>query len=125
MKVGTLGRIDIFAKIILDDLRHVGVNHLVVGDACARRVGQRHAAGPVGLASSRARPASNRRETLRVEEVVVDAAVNHIDPFEAVRGAHVNEIVDHHQVAAFDQIDAHLLGQERMLEIGRIENART
>ena len=41
-----------------------------------------------------------------------------------LRGAHVNEIVEHHQIAPLDKFDAHLLGEERMFEIRRIENSR-
>ena len=114
MKVGTFGRIDVLAQVVLDDLRHVGVDRLVVGDAGARRVGQRHAAGAIDVHQAQARPAANRRGTSRVEKVVVDAAIDHVDALRALgRGPHEDVAVGDDQVAALHQLDPHLLGQEQ------------
>ena len=63
-------------------------------------------------------------EAERIEEVVVDAAVDHVDALQAVRRLHVDDVVLDHQVAALDQLDAHLLGQEGVLEVGRVVDAR-
>ena len=38
-------------------------------------------------------------------------------------GAHVDDVVVHQQIAAFDQFDAHLLRQKGVLEIGGVEDA--
>ena len=83
-----VGEDRVFAQVVPDHLRHVGVHHLVVGDAVARRVGQRHAAGAIGV--HQARHAQHRvgAERLRVEEVVVDAAVDHVDPPQALGRPH-------------------------------------
>jgi len=48
----------------------------------------------------------------RIDEVVVDATVDHVDLARALRGAHVDELVLDEQVAAFDQFDAELVGQD-------------
>ena len=40
-----------------------------------------------------------------------------------MRRAHVHAVVEHEQVAALDELDAHLLGQERVLEVGRVVDA--
>ena len=40
---------------------------------------------------------------------------------ETVDGAHVDAVVvDDDEIAALDQLDAHLLGQEGVLEVGRV-----
>ena len=58
-----------------------------------------------------------------IEEGVVDAAVEHVDRLVALCGAHGDLAVDHLQVGAFDQFDAHLVGQEGVLEIGGVVDA--
>ena len=63
-------------------------------------------------------------EAERIEEGVVDAAVDDVDAPQAVRRLHVDDVVLHHQVAALDQLDAHLLGQEGVLEVRRVVDAR-
>ena len=73
-----------------------------------------------GDAERRVRP-----EHLRVEEQVVDAPVDHVDRFETVDRAHVHPItVVDDQVAAFDEGRAHALGEERVLEVRRVEDPR-
>jgi hypothetical protein len=42
----------------------------------------------------------------------------------AFGGAHPHIAVAHEQVSAFDKLDAHLLGEEHMLEIGAVVAAR-
>ncbi len=60
---------------------------------------------------------------MRVEEVVVDAAVDHVDPPRALRRAHEDEVVLDEQVLPLDQLDAHLLRQEGVLEVGAVVHA--
>ena len=102
---------------------HVGVDQLVVADAVAHRVGDHHVAraGRVDQAGD----AEHRVgvELQRVEELVVDPPVDHVHPLVALRGAHVDEVVAAEQVAALDQLDAHLPGQQRVLEVGRVVDA--
>ena len=104
--------------------RHVSIGGLVVGHAGAERVGQRHAA----RADDRQEPGHAEHESglegKRVEEGVVDAAVDHVDLAGPLGRAHADLVVAHEEVAALDQLDAHLLGQERVLEIGAVVAAR-
>ena len=65
-----------------------------------------------------------RPEGERIEEVVVDAAVDHIDALEALRGAHVCERAPDDDVAALHQLDPEFVGQEGMFVVGRIVDAR-
>ena len=102
---------------------HVVVDDLVVGDARADRVRERDVAGAhraeqPGDAEHRLRP-----EGERIEELVVHAAVDHVDLAAPVRRAHVDAVVEHEEVAALDELDAHLLGQEGVLEVGRVVDA--
>ena len=68
--------------------------------------------------------AESRIEGQRIEEVVVDAAVEHVDRLVALRGAHGERAVDDAQVAALDQFGAHLVGEEGVFEIGGVVDAR-
>ena len=58
----------------------------------------------------------------RVDEVVVDAPVDDMHRLQAPRGAHEHAILVHHQITAFHQLHAHLLGQIQMLEVGGVED---
>ena len=112
------------AEVELDDLGHIGVDRLVVGDAGAHCIGQCDGAGLVGAHQSRHAQCRIGPEGERIEIVVVDAAVDHIDPLQPLRGAHEDLVVLHHQIGALHQFDAELVGKERMLVIGRIVLAR-
>ncbi len=57
-------------------------------------------------------------------KVVVEAAIDHIDPLRPLRRAHEHRFVLDEQIAALDQFDAHLLGKEGVLEIGAVVGAR-
>ena len=105
-------------------LRHVGVDRLVVGQAGAEGVGHRDVAGAIGVEQPGAAQRRIGAEDQRIAEVVVDAAVDDVDALEAVGGAHVDDVVVRDQVAAFDQIDAHLARQVGVLEVGGVEDAR-
>jgi hypothetical protein len=113
-----------FAAVEADHFRDMDVDRLVVGDARADGVGQGHVAGPVGVEQARHAEHGILAEGARIEKVVVDAAVDHVHPARSLRGAHVDRIVAHEEVVAVHQFDAHLLGEEGVLEIGAIELAR-
>ena len=62
-------------------------------------------------------------EALRIDEIVVDAPIDDVDPLEAPCRPHHDEPVLHHQIAPLYQLDAHLLGEEGMLEVGGVVDA--
>src|SRR5207247_2038199 len=62
-------------------------------------------------------------EGQRVEIIVVHAAVDHVYAGQAANRLHVDDVAIHHQVAPLHQLDAHLLREETVLEIGAIVNA--
>lgn len=60
----------------------------------------------------------------RVEERVVDTAVDDVDLAFTGGGAHVDGVVTAEQIAALDQFHAHLASQQRVLEVGGVVDAR-
>ena len=50
--------------------------------------------------------------------------VDDVDAVKATRRAHVDAAVLHEEVTALDELDAHLLGEERVLEVRRVVDAR-
>ena len=80
----------LLAEIELHDRRHVAVDRLVVGDAGADRVGERDVAGLVGRHQARHAERGIRPEGERIEEVVVDAPVDHVDALRPLGRAHVD-----------------------------------
>jgi hypothetical protein len=110
----------LLAEIELHDLGHVGIDRLVVGDAGAEGVHDVDAAGAQG-----AEQAGNAEEGVgthrqRVEERVVDPAVDHVDPLRSARRAHVDTALVDEQVGTLHQFDAHLVGEEGVFEIGAV-----
>ena len=118
-----VGQHHVFAQIVGDHLRHVGVYGLVVRHPGAGSVGQRHAPGLVHLHEAGHAEAGVGPEGLRIQKIVVDAPVDDVHRLEALGGAHHDDIVHHRQVAALDELHAHLLRQEGVLEIGRVVHA--
>ena len=121
---GHVGDDRILAEVVADDLRHIGVDGLVVGDARAGGVDEGDVAGPVGVhdAGHAHERVGAKRE--RIEEVVVDPPVDHVDPLEAAGGPHEDDVVLHDEIGALHELDAHLPGEEAMLEVGRVVDAR-
>ena len=119
-----VGQQRLFAQVVLDHGRHIGVDELVVADAVADRAGDHDVAGARGVDQTRHPEHRVGAELQRVQEVVVDAAVDDVDLPLPLGGAHVDLVVAAEQVAALDQLDAHLAGQQRVLEVGRVVDAR-
>ena len=118
-----VGKDGVFVEVVADDARNVGVEGLVVGEAGAEGVGDGDIAGTVGVEEAGAAERGVGAEDERIDEVVVDAAVDDVDALEAVGGAHVDDVVVGDEVAAFDQLDAHLAGEVGVLEVGGVEDA--
>ena len=113
----------LLTEVVLDHLRHVRVDGLVVGDAVADRVREGDVAGPCRVEDAGHADEGVPPELQRVEEVVVDAAVDHVHPLQTLGGAHPDQTVAAQEVSALDQLDAHLAGQEGVLEVGRVVDA--
>ena len=56
----------------------------------------------------------------RIQEIIIDAPIDHIHPLRTPGGAHVQHLIAHEQILALDQFHAHLLGQEGVFEIGAV-----
>ena len=60
---------------------------------------------------------------MRAHEVVVHAAIDDVDAAQSTGGAHIDDIVVGDQVAALDQLDAHLTGEVGVLKVGGVEDS--
>ena len=114
----------LLAEVEADHLRHVAVDRLVVGDAGADRVGDRHVPGAIRADQPRHPEQRVGAELERVDEGVVEPAVDRVDARQAARRAHVADVVADDQIGGLDQLDAHLAGQEGVLEVGAVGHSR-
>lgn len=89
----------------------------------ARRIDDRYPAGPVDIEYTGHTKQRRRVENERVEEIVVDAAIKNVDPLQPLSRLHAEKTVDNDEIGAFDQLDTHLVGQERVFEIGAVIDA--
>ncbi len=118
-----VGEDRLLAEEVADEVGHVGVDELVVGDAVADRVRDRdvpEAGGEhePGRAEHRVGP-----ELLRVEELVVDAAVDHVDAGGTGGRAHPHAPAGAEQVAALDELDAHEPREQGVLVVRGVVDA--
>src|SRR5262249_41757426 len=104
--------------------RYERINALVIGDAGADAIGQCHVAGPIGAYQTSDAELTIAPKRQGIEEIVVHAAVEHVHLAQARRGPHANLAVVEAQVAALDQFDTHLAGEETVLEVCRVVQAR-
>ena len=83
------------------------------------------AAFPVAQNRGEAGDAEQRigTEDQRVEEIVVDAAIEDVDLPQPVNVLHVEFAIDANEVLTLDQLDAHLLREEDVLEERGVEGA--
>ncbi len=90
----------------------------MIGDARAHGIGQRD---PARLVHRHQPWYTQRRigtKCQRIEEIVIDTPIDHINAPRSAGGAHVDVVVVDKQVLSFYQFNAHLLGEERVFEIG-------
>ena len=73
-----VGEQRLLAQVVANHVRHVGVDTLVVGNPGSRRVGDRHVAELVGVEEAGRAELRIGTEGQRVDEIVVDAAVDHV-----------------------------------------------
>ena len=114
----------LFAGVEFDDLRHERIHGLVVGDAGTRRVDYGDPPGAVNVEYARHAERRSRIEGQRIEKIVIDAPVHHINLHRLAGGAHVEPSVLHKQVVAGYQLHAHFISQESVFEKGGIVDAR-
>ncbi len=125
---GQVGRHILEQRFLLeiepDHIRDEIVHHLVVGCAGADCVGKVHIALPV--CGHQPGDAEDRiwAEGEGIEEVVIESAIDHIDPFEAFCGFHVDDVVFDDQVLADNDLYTHAPGEERVFEVGGVVDAR-
>ena len=114
----------VFVQVILDHLRHIGVDRLVVGQARPKCVRHGTIAGAVGIEKPRAAQRRIRAKDQRIAEVIIHATINYIHALQPVGGAHINDIVVRYQVAALYKINPHLPRKISMLKVSRVKDTR-
>ena len=102
----------------------VGVDGFVIGNAGADGIGDGDVAAAVSGEESGDAEHGVRAKHQGIQEVVVDAAVNHIHALGALGGAHEYCFVADEEILSFHQLDAHLLSEKRMFEIGTVVGTR-
>src|SRR5580692_591181 len=100
----------VLVQVILNHGGDVGVDGFVIGYAVAGGVGEGDVASAVRAHQAGDTEHGIGAETEWVEEIVVDAAIDYVDAFEAVDGFHVDDDAVYDQIAALYQLNAHLLG---------------
>ncbi len=114
----------LLGKVEPDYRRHVGVDGLVVRNAGADGIGDRDAAGAIRIEQPGHTQCGVGFEGQRIEVIVVHAPVDHVHALEASGRAGINRVVVDDEVTPFDEIDGHLVGEKRVLVVGRVVDAR-
>ena len=114
----------VLAQVVTDELRHVRVDGFVVRDAVTDSVRQRDVSGAVSAHYTGNSEHRVRAERERIEILVVHAPVDHVDARQPADGLHVDDVAVNHQVAPFHQLDAHLLREKAVLEVGAVVDTR-
>ena len=114
----------LLGEVVADEVGHVRVEQLVVGDAVADRVRDRDVAEPRREHETRGAEHRVGAELQRIEELVVDAAVDDVDALGSAGRAHEHLAADAQQVAALDELDAHEAREQRVLEVRRVVDTR-
>ncbi|MNI46977.1 hypothetical protein D3C73_1014680 [compost metagenome] len=114
----------LFVKVVPDQVRHVTVHELVIGYSVAHSVGDGHSPGSGGVDQSRATEHGIRAELQWIQEVVIDALVDHIHALLTGSGPHVNAVATANEVTAFNELHAHQPCKEGVLKVRTVEDAR-
>ena len=113
----------LFRQVVADDVRDIGIQRLVVGDAGAKRVRQCDVPRAVGVEQAGDSQHAVGAKAHGIDEIIIDAAVDHIHTAQAAGCAHVDDVVVRDQIAAFDQLDAHLPREVGVLVVRGVEDA--
>ena len=114
----------VFIQIEADHVGHERVDRLVIGNAGANGIADRDPARPKDRDQARHPQHRVGAKDEWVEEVVIDAPVNHIDALRPPCGLGKHTPFRHKEVRALNELHAHLLGQIGMLEVGAVKDTR-
>src|SRR6266404_1642508 len=113
----------VLVQVEFNDSGHEIIHHLVVGDAGANRVRETDVSRTIRVDEARNSQGRIAPEGGGVEKIVVNSAVDDMDPLEALGRAHIDARIEHDQIAAFDDLDTHLARQIGVLEVGAVVRA--
>jgi len=115
-----VGQDRILVEVVADDRRDQRVHGLVVRHPVAEPVGDCDVARPVGVHQAGHPDERFLAPEDRIEPLVVEPPVDDVDGPQAARRAHEDLVLVDHEVGAFHQLDAHLLGQVQVLVVGGV-----
>ena len=112
------------AEQLAAEARQVAEQRARLEHARAERVGEQHVAAPraIGQAGDAERGIGAQLE--RIAVVVVLAAHDRVDALQAVDRLQPDAVVAHRQVAALDEREAEVAGEQRVLEVGLVVRPR-
>lgn len=107
-----------------DDLGDERVNGFVVRDAGPGGIAEGDGSGSVSVEEAGHAESAVVIERDGVDEVVIDAPVDHADALTAFGGSGKDLVIFDDEVAPFDERDSHFAGEEGVLEVGGVVAAR-
>jgi len=110
-----------FIQVVFDDLGDISINHLVIRHPASRRIGQCDVPGLIGSHETRHPQQRILAKNFRIEEVVINPAIDDIDLLEPFRGPHPDAVIKHDQVIPDHQFRPQLLRQKTVFKISGIE----
>ena len=114
----------LFAEVVADEVGDVGVDQLVVGHPVAHAVGDGDVAEPGREHQPRSAQDRIGAELLRVQELIVNAPINHVDAGRTRGGVHEHVPARTEQIAPLHQFHAHHAREQRVLIVGGVEYTR-
>jgi hypothetical protein len=114
----------VLAEVVLDERGHERIDGLVVGDAGTGSIGERDVALAVDVQEAGHAQQAVAPKHQRIEEIIVDPAVDHVDLLLALGRPHEDVVVLDDEIASLDEHHAHLAGQEGVLEVGGVRHPR-
>ena len=114
----------LFAEVIADHGADERIDGLVVGNPVAHAVGDRDVPRSGRVHDAGAAEHGVRPELDRVDELVVHPPIDDVHRSFTFSRAHQHAAVATHEVTTLDQLDPHLPGEEAVLEVRRVVDAR-
>ena len=108
------------AGVEFDNLGHVAIDCLVIGNASTGGISDGDAACPVDIHDTRNAKRAIGVEVERVEKIIIHPAIEHINGLIPACRAHRDTPIHDPQVMPFDQLNAHLVRQKGVFVIGRV-----
>ena len=115
---------EVFVQEEAREARQEAQESVALDEAAAERVADRHAAGACGLEQARHAEQRVGAQLERIAELGADAPHDEVDGLQSLDGLHEHAVVANGQVRAFDDAEAEIPREIRVLEVGLLRGAR-